>query len=463
MPGELENISKKMRELVDGMKSSFQKASANISGHIGEVMSDEIKMTTETIKSVGASAKESSIKILKFFGTGWTLELKSFAVDKKQLDVLEDIKKQGQEEKISRLTRFKKTKGAKFLAALFDFLGIPLAILAAGIGAVIGQILIPFKAIWKIAKTLLGPLFKLFDWLSKGKIGGLVKAVIKNKFFLWLAKLFRFFLKLPGLRVIAYGLKLGFTKLLWPLQILLSAFDFIEGYMNTEGSIMDKIKAGIKNMIMKFVKWPVHVIGKFIDWLFGMKKGTTEKTMLKGIEKYIDLFFKYFGLIFKPIGIALSWLVDLLQKTTWQDVKDTIVKIRTWLSELPFKLFDWLAEVYNAGVEMARPFIGDWLAEKMRIKGTPEEEKKRGEDLTAKNLKKLEESVAIEKQMADNIKKIADQGGMATAAPMVAPPPKPLPIVNQSEDAALNQYNYGGMSSTTYSDRRLKTDIKYLR
>ena len=43
MPGELENISKKMRELVDGMKSSFQKASANISGHIGEVMSDEIK------------------------------------------------------------------------------------------------------------------------------------------------------------------------------------------------------------------------------------------------------------------------------------------------------------------------------------------------------------------------------------------------------------------------------------
>jgi len=394
MPGELENISKKMRELVDGMKSSFQKASANISGHIGEVMSDEIKMTTETIKSVGASAKESSMKILKFFGTGWTLDLKSFAVDKKQLDVLKDIRKQGQEEKLSRLARFKKSKGGKFLAALLDFLGIPLAILAAGIGAIIGQILLPFKGIWKVAKALLTPFFKFFNWLSKGKLGGLVKAITKNKFFMWLGRLFSFFLKIPGLRVIAAGLKFGFTKLLFPLQILLSVFDFIEGFMAAEGDLIDKYKAGMENVVMKFIEWPAKMIGKLVDWLFDREEGTTEGEIISGVKWYIDKFFSLIGTIFEAIKVALKFVIDTLEEVSWEKTLEAINNIRTWMDELPDKITAWVSELWDKIKTWAKskwPF-GSELEDKPRTMPGPGAEDfwQRPEDAKALELGKAQ-------------------------------------------------------------------------
>lgn len=447
MPGDLENLNKKVRELVDGMKTSFQKASASISGHVGDVMSDELKMTQETIKSFAGSAKESSMKILKFFGTGWTLELKSFAVDKKQLDVLEDIRDGADKERLSRLAKFKKTKGAKFLAAILDMLGIPLAILAAGLGAIIGQILIPFNAIYKILK----PFLKLFVGLTKigklfTKIAATAKIAKMINAFKWLGGLFSFFLKLPGIRVIAKGLKLGFTKLLWPLQILLSVFDFIKGYMETEGNILDKIKGGMKNAIMKFINFPAYLIGKAVDWVFGMKAGTSEEAMIKGIKTAIDSFYKVFDTVFKPIKTAFNLLLEVLRKTTWKDVTDTLTNIRKWIEELPKKIYNWLKEMYNAGVKMSRPFLGEWLTEQMRIKGTPDQEAKFAEekmkreneirnkklDTIADRIFSMNETLIKTQNMKDNI--IMDR-----------PPVPQLPIVNQSEDVAIRRLSsYGG-------------------
>lgn len=449
MPGELENISKKMRELVDGMKQSFQKASASISGHIGEVMSDELKMTSETIKSVGASAKESSMKILKFFGTGWTLELKSFAVDKKQLDVLEDIKKQGEEEKLSRLARFKKSRGGKLLAQLLDLLGIPLAILAAGLGAIIGQILIPFKGIYKILK----PFLKLFAGLTKigklftkiaavGKIAKLIKA------FKWLGGLFSFFLKLPGIRIIAAGLKLGFTKLLWPLQILLSVFDFIKGFMETEGSIWEKIKGGISNAVMKFIEFPAKLLGKAIDWLLGREAGTTEGDIMVGVQKYMDWFFNLYDKIFTAIRDAVKWLWEVLGEIDWGAAVAKIGEIREWLRELPNKILETLKEIWNEMLEskVVKIMTPEALREGLRFKGTEEQEARRSEKLEEEKLAAQKATARSNEAIVKNLEEIKKQGGMANVAGdfyQPAPQSPTLPIRSQAEDAAISSLNSG--------------------
>lgn len=449
MPGELESISKKMKELVDGMKSSFQKASSNISGHIGDVMSDEIKMTTETIKSVGASAKDSSLKILKFFGTGWTLELKSFAVDKKQLDVLKDIKKQGQEEKLSRLAKFKKTKGANFLAAILDMLGIPLAILAAGIGALVGQILLPFKGIWKVVKPFFLPFKFLFDLLAKSRIGQLFRAIKKSKFFVTMVKMFKFLMKLPGIRVILKGLKWGFKKLLWPLQILLSIIDFAKGFMRTQGTIWEKIKGGIKNVIMEFLKFPLFLFGKLLDWITGDEAGTGEKKLTEGLSKLIDDFFFYFDKVFGPIKDAFFWLVDKIKNLSWKDILKTINDMNKWVEELPFRMWNWLQELW----QKAKYKLHDWslgvMGEERPETGEAHlkaaQERKREEDRKWElELKKYEE----QKKIAENTKKALEKQGIDSSAFISEPKPPELglPVVKQVDDAAINAMAFGGGS-----------------
>ena len=65
MANELTSINQNIKDLVSGMKGHVQKLGSTIGGHVSDVMSEEMKMTTDTIKSGFTFAKNASIKTRK--------------------------------------------------------------------------------------------------------------------------------------------------------------------------------------------------------------------------------------------------------------------------------------------------------------------------------------------------------------------------------------------------------------
>jgi len=175
-----------------------------------------------------------------------------------------------------------------------------LALVAAGVlGAFLGKLLLPFKVLAKAFQLdkvfgaigrFLGKfkiIKKLLKWIKKpldamGKIFKGAKAVS------------------PFFRTALQVFKWGFTKLAWPLQIIMSVFDFIDGFVKTEGNLADKIIGGVKNAFTKFIELPVKLIGWIVEkvlGLFGVEvTGVADKIM--GIfQKWWDILLS----VFRPI------------------------------------------------------------------------------------------------------------------------------------------------------------------
>lgn len=168
-----------------------------------------------------------------------------------------------------------------------------LALIAAGVlGAFIGKILLPFKLIAKAFK--LGPAFVAikkffmgFEFMAKFFKNLQKPFRFMRKIFVIAKKMFPFFRKAVGI------FKWGFTKLAWPIQIIMSIFDFIDGFMKTEGNLADKVIAGVKNVFLKFLDLPVRLIGWVVEkvlGLFGVKTEGVADKIMGWIGKIIELF-----------------------------------------------------------------------------------------------------------------------------------------------------------------------------
>jgi len=402
---ELKNISKGIKELVTTTKAEFDKLAGKIGSEISGVMSDEMTMVTGHIKSGFDSFKAGASKLLGILGGGWEdgkrLALGGFKLQKKETDTSvkqlkldthmakytlgyqkDDSKKNKEQlglmKKMSRWQKviafWAKWQGIKSrmswkrvakggIAALFALLAIPLFALGAIIGTQVALLVKPFVIIGKFIANMFIDAKKLtrYGRLFKIMIGGHGPL---SGFFKGLRKLVTFFTKIPLIGPMLKGLKFGFTKLFWPLQIILSTIDFIKGFMDTEGTIYEKIKGGIENVIIKFLEFPAKLLGGMWEWFqvnfldkdpASIEQGAAAKSIIEGIGKTVKMIFKGWELIFGAIWDVTKWLWnDVIAKIDWKALRD--------------KMFEWGARIWNISSSLKEWILGLFGMEGTRVR-----------------------------------------------------------------------------------------------
>jgi hypothetical protein len=102
-------------------------------------------------------------------------------------------------------------------------------------------------------------------------------------------------------------------KIAWPIQVFASTFDFIKGFMETEGSTTDKIIGGLKNVIVQFVS-SIWALLKAIP-------GLLWKAFIGSL--------KLFGKLFMQLGVFVTKLVDNIRayfQKGWWDQTTKLLK-----------------------------------------------------------------------------------------------------------------------------------------
>lgn len=364
----VEKLNVNVKSLVDGMKNNFQKAADTIGGHVQDVMSEEMKMSVDALKSGFASLKGAGETTVDFLRNGFvwekTVAEKNQKKQTKSLLAIEDMMKFEMKKKLLA----GKAVGKGFLKGLFALIGVPIVALGAAIGGIMAVILKPFQVIKKLIAPILFiaklGLVKTIIALST-KFPMFLKGIrILGKVGTWFGKL----LRLPGINLFVKGFAWGFKKLFWPLQLIISAIDFVKGFQATEGDLLEKIKGGIKNVIVKFFEFPAKILGSAWDWLLNKlgiisadEMGGSSDKILKGIGIVIDKFFDTYKIIFGGISAGIEILFGKLREVKWEETFDNMKKWILWFVGIPRRLTDkvtsWLPNWLKPDTEVDKPPI----------------------------------------------------------------------------------------------------------
>lgn len=233
-----------------------------------------------------------------------------------------------------------------------------LAIVAAGVlGAFLGKLLLPFRMIAKAMK--LDVAFKAIKNFFMGfkKMKNFFTAIAKP--FKWIAKMFGIAKKVsPFFKAVAGTFRWGFTKLAWPLQIIMSIFDFIDGFMKTEGNLADKIIGGVKNVFTKFIELPVKLIGWIVEkvaGLFGVEVDGVADKIMGFLQKWWDMIFS----IFRPI-IGLFEGFFSTEGNLMDKVKGAFGGFMSGIQDM-LKVFEPVIEFLKPMTDWIKRVFGDWL------------------------------------------------------------------------------------------------------
>ena len=424
---DLRNLNKNLVRLVGELRMQFEKLASNIGSHISDSMTEEMVMVKDTVLDGIDTIKESGVGVYKFFATSFTTEklmLKETRLHSKFLentsksiqgdlkigkgdevqtgflkdsrDFLEDInKKNAGAEKIAkqqnvlmkdtlnhtRLEDKKKKmipikKGKSIWDNLLDFLAIPFMLAGAAIGAVVGVIMAPFRAIYAIFKELrffelLGTILKWIPGVSK--LFGFFEKIFGG---IWAAAKSLGNIPIIGRFITAgaEGFMKGFSKLFWPIQIIMSIFDFVEGWQKSEGSMLEKAYSGMRNVFMKFFQLPVEMLEGAWNWVakeLGFE-GVAKGSFMKGVGASFDTFFgKWIPQIWEYIVGAVKW--------AWEAVKDAFTFMRNRdfdknaiVRDVGKIIFDWVTkQVYSAWDTLSNilsdlgKMMGNWIKEQL--------------------------------------------------------------------------------------------------
>lgn len=330
MANELPAISQNIKQLLSDMKVHAQKLGSTIGGHLSDVMSDEMKMVNDTLKSGFTFAKDTTIKTLAFFGKTFGLDWKTLKVQVKQLKILKWITGQMQRTEKSRLARFKGGKKGGIWGWLLWLLGIPLAWLTKGKLAMVGVL--------KWFKGLI-PIKKILDSLKFRKI---------TRFFEGLKGLFKSFEKLPGMKSLA-KIGAGFrmlTKFFVWLETFFLGWDFMKGWQDSEGkTVGEKFRAGFTNQIEKLLDRTIVWFFDIFDVIF---KTDTSKHIKKFTDKWSKIVVAFWDTALSPFtGIegGLDSLLSELGITEKGTIDNAIKSIKDKITKLPGMLLLWFKKL----------------------------------------------------------------------------------------------------------------------
>lgn len=313
-----------MANVTSALKGDFVKVTSAVSSNVSDVIGPELSSITS---SVVDTTKNLTSSVFGLFGEN-NEELEEAQKSNNFLSqIVQHFK---DEEKRADREAGAKDKKRNFLNTL-----ITSAVVALGlaVGGLAKAITLPFEVLYK---GLL-PFIKFIKWLGGifSKIPAIKKLITSGSkvfdFFGDIGKtllnvfkkgkgILSFFTdigekigKLPiigkfitdiiqkvvGLfRTFGRSFLAGFKILGWPLTILLGIIDFIKGFVGTEGTIVEKIKAGLGSALKGFFDLPIKVIGWLGDKLLS----------LFGIEIKGGLA----NLITSKLGGILSTVFDIL-------------------------------------------------------------------------------------------------------------------------------------------------------
>lgn len=208
--------------------------------------------------------------------------------------------------------------------------------------------------------------------------------ITKLPIFAKIAKLFSKLDDVPFIGKMLKAIKFGFKWIGWPLTILLSVIDFIKGYKNTEGSMLDKIKEGLWNALEGFIELPVMFIGwvveKVLGWFGIESEGVGNKIM--GIMKntftmIIEGWELIFGLLkegwdnlisadwvnslFSGIGNFFKNSIDGILSGKWADA------LFNAITPIVAGVHNFFIDFWNSVVEWISSKIPDWMPGRDKI------------------------------------------------------------------------------------------------
>ena len=172
---------------------------------------------------------------------------------------------------------------------------------------------------------------------------------IKN-FFVAIGERLRGFLQL--------GEKLGrfMNLILKPVLMVMSVFDGIQAFMNTEGSIFEKTLEGLRVGIGNFAKafygiaaWVGDLIKDVTGWLAGLMGFTDFKKMLDSFS-FVEIFEK----VIDAIGLGIKRFVQLIA-----DVFTNPEKAMGDINRTIAMVSDWSEKLTKAALRMALPKPSD--------------------------------------------------------------------------------------------------------
>ena len=196
-------------------------------------------------------------------------------------------------------------------------------------------------------------------------VGSAIGAWFGGKTGMAIAKFSRTFLMAGGAKFI--GLV---SKILWPLSIILGAYDLITGFIETEGNVFDKAEGGIKKMVRNMLGVPLDLIKMGITWvlkkIFPGQVGEDGKFNPDGgLGRYLSMFENFsiaekidnmIGFIFDVPRNAIEWI-----GTLFSDPKEALTQLWT-------RLLPTLGEGIGSFVDIlflpARLLI-DWISRKL--------------------------------------------------------------------------------------------------
>jgi len=127
-----------------------------------------------------------------------------------------------------------------------------------------------------------------------------------------------------------------FGKLFMPITILLSVFDFIKGFAQSESNdILGKVKDGIKSLIIGILGLPVKIFTSLLGWLSDKIFGTNDmgNKIYEKWESWIDfitdIVFKPFEILKEISSYGFSKLSEsfMIVKRFFEDIYDSIMTV----------------------------------------------------------------------------------------------------------------------------------------
>ena len=260
---------------------------------------------------------------------------------------------------IAAQIRWMKALTGKGLTKLFT----PLKNLFTGKGP-IGK---AFTSLSKTLKTISSTIKGSKSVKAIGTVGKTVKSVITSlgKFF---APMIKFFKAVFGLGkslvrmsktaqlIVKFASKFGsiLGKIFLPITILMSAFDFITGFMKgyEEGGILGGLEMGLSKMFKGLIGMPLDLLKSAVSWILG-KFGFENAEKALDAFSFSDLIGDMIGGIFGMIDGAVKWVKGLFDFSSfeaglWSAVKIIFLPI-TLLVSMISSVFDWLKELFGFG------------------------------------------------------------------------------------------------------------------
>jgi len=401
------------RELKDAIKKGFSDAQQVTARHTADIIGDELGKGLEDVKKLTGAALTPLKGLIGRF-TGGRDETKS---DRKRNSLLKDMVDyfHRQEKAAGRQFDPKKKKGP------MGVLWMAAIALAAVLGAVVGKIVLPFTLLFAaltkikpIARGInkIGDVFTTFfrkvvsfARLTKLPAFKALKPGVLVKLF---AGLYNFFAKIlsPFMKVFAFAQKLGlgtlfsafktgFKFLAWPLQIILSVIDFIKGFVQTEGTIAQKIMGGLWEVIDGFIGLPVRLFGWIADWVlkqFGIEiEGGVGNRIMNSLKSLWDgittailnlgpIIGEWFNERMNSLKQRLTGVADFLAPVTAKVSSffdDMGERISTFFNDMIQKLIGWIMKLpkWIPGVKTLQEELGGMVAEEEPTKRIDEIEK----------------------------------------------------------------------------------------